>query len=264
MSNLRRQGTFPDSDYESCPVGGEWWTCTDANYPTFIGCCSSDPCSGSLCSGSDLYPMGFGSITTPAPDYPNHSCPYGGLWYTCADNTTPFQGCCNSNPCNGVGCPASDLRPAGVHTVLLVGGTTFTVPASMATGSQATSSASASSSTSTSTITGTPTSVTTATALPAVAAKSSHTGAIAGGATAGGVLILALLVLILYFCGLRRKRQASLSEISPSMITSTGNASASNARQTQNQMSEYKGFYKDSPEMGQLTSYVSSSRALCP
>ncbi|KAG9248984.1 hypothetical protein BJ878DRAFT_485672 [Calycina marina] len=42
------------------------------------------------------------------------SCPKGGDWYTCWNQDPAFLGCCNSDPCNGVGCPASDLRPAGL------------------------------------------------------------------------------------------------------------------------------------------------------
>ncbi len=42
------------------------------------------------------------------------TCPNGGLWYTCAAQTPAFFGCCTSNPCNGVGCPTSDLRAAGL------------------------------------------------------------------------------------------------------------------------------------------------------
>ncbi|PQE23093.1 hypothetical protein CJF32_00004479 [Rutstroemia sp. NJR-2017a WRK4] len=44
------------------------------------------------------------------------TCPLGGQWYTCEDQTPTFFGCCTSNPCNGVGCPASDLRAAGMGT----------------------------------------------------------------------------------------------------------------------------------------------------
>src|ERR1700743_111922 len=141
MAHVRRQDSFDDSDYESCTVGGQWWKCEDVNYPTFIGCCSSNPCSGKMCPEGHLHPMGFGTVTTPVPDYPNHSCPYGGLWYTCADNTVPFQGCCESNPCNGQGCPASDLRAAAVHTVVVAGASTFTVPASVATATRTAASA---------------------------------------------------------------------------------------------------------------------------
>jgi hypothetical protein len=239
MPNLPRQSTIVDSDYESCPVGGEWWTCEDSNYPTFIGCCSTDPCSGVLCSGNDLYPMGFGSVTTPVPDYPNHSCPYGGLWYTCADNTTPFQGCCESNPCNGVGCPAADLKPAGVHTIVLAGGSTFTVPSSVATG---TSTSQLPTSTSVATITGSPATATATSAmsLPSVAAQPNHTGAIAGGAAAGGFVLAVAVGLFLYFGWIKRRRQSSVPEVS--------NARAYNEMQARGLISEHKGSYQDSPQ----------------
>ena len=133
MAGILRRSSFDDRDYVSCPVGGSFYLCADVNYDTFLGCCDANPCSGRMCSEDDLSPMGFGEETSPAPDYPNHSCPYGGLWYTCADNDPPFQGCCDSDPCNGDGCPKSDLRAAGVHTVEVAGGSTFTVPMSSAT-----------------------------------------------------------------------------------------------------------------------------------
>jgi len=34
--------------------------------------------------------------------------------YTCASQTPTFFGCCTSDPCNGSGCPTSDLRAAGM------------------------------------------------------------------------------------------------------------------------------------------------------
>lgn len=131
MAGILQRTTIDDFDYVSCPVGGAFYLCADVNYLTFLGCCDANPCSGRMCSADDLWPMGFGKKTSPAPDYPNHSCPYGGLWYTCADNDTPFQGCCISDPCNGEGCPTSDLLPAAVHTVEVAGGSTFTVPATL-------------------------------------------------------------------------------------------------------------------------------------
>ncbi|OAL37657.1 hypothetical protein AYO20_03164 [Fonsecaea nubica] len=216
MAHLRRQDTFNDSDYVSCPVGGEWWKCEDVNYPTFIGCCSSNPCSGQMCSPANLSPMGFGAVTTPVPDYPNHSCPYGGLWYTCADNSVPFQGCCDSNPCNGQGCPASDLRPAGVHTVVVAGSSTFTVPATVAT----TSSASVSSA---------PATTTSSTARAQPASKSVDTAAIAGGAVAAAVS-LTIIIGLAVFCLIRRRRmKRSLQE----------------SAQLGREPLEYKSFYKD-------------------
>ncbi|KIY04181.1 uncharacterized protein Z520_00873 [Fonsecaea multimorphosa CBS 102226] len=216
MAHLRRQEAFNDSDYESCPVGGEWWKCEDVNYPTFIGCCSSNPCSGQLCPQSNLYPMGFGPVTSPVPDYPNHSCPYGGLWYTCADNSVPFQGCCASNPCNGQGCPASDLRPAGVHTVVLAGGSTYTVPSSVAT----TASASISPAYAT---------TTSSTALPQPVSKTVDTAAVAGGAAAAAVALTIIIGLAVYCLIRRRRMKKALQETA----------------QPGQGPQEYKPFYKD-------------------
>ncbi|EXJ63517.1 uncharacterized protein A1O5_11566, partial [Cladophialophora psammophila CBS 110553] len=199
MAHLRRQDGFNDSDYVSCPVGGKWWKCEDVNYPTFIGCCSSNPCSGQMCPQDNLYPMGFGPVTTPVPDYPNHSCPYRGLWYTCADNSVTFQGCCESNPCNGQGCPASDLRPAGVHTVVVAGSSTFTVPASVATSSSASGSSAFATTTS-------------STASPQPISNSVDTAAIAGG-VAAAVVALTIIIGIAIFCLVRRRRmKQSLQE----------------------------------------------------
>jgi hypothetical protein len=44
------------------------------------------------------------------------TCPLEGLWYTCTAQSPTFFGCCASDPCNGVGCPTSDLRAAGMGT----------------------------------------------------------------------------------------------------------------------------------------------------
>lgn len=205
MAHLRRQDSFDDSDYVSCSVGGDWWRCEDVNYPTFIGCCTSNPCSGRLCPAEDLYPMGFGSVTTPTPDYPNHSCPYGGLWYTCADNSIPFQGCCESNPCNGQGCPAADLRPAGVRTVDVAGGSTFTVPPTVATTVPTTTSTPRPTTSSNTTQDGS-----TNTSEPSQPkSESNNTAAIAGGAAAVAV-VLTMVIGLTFFCIMRRRRRRHL------------------------------------------------------
>ncbi|EHY52852.1 hypothetical protein HRR83_007596 [Exophiala dermatitidis] len=197
MAQIQRRDSFNDTDYESCPVGGRWAKCEDVNYPTFIGCCSSNPCSGQMCPAENLFPMGFGAVTSPAPDYPNHSCPYGGLWYTCAANTIPFQGCCVSNPCNGQGCPSADLRPAALHTVVVAGTSTFTVPSSVSTPAP------------TSTSSSTTTAWTTSTFTPAQSSHKTNTAAIAGGASAAGVVVLAVIVIVFYCCLRRRKAKAA-------------------------------------------------------
>ncbi|EXJ56020.1 hypothetical protein A1O7_08951, partial [Cladophialophora yegresii CBS 114405] len=207
MAHIRRQDAFDDSEYGSCPVGGQWWKCEDVSYPTFIGCCSSNPCSGRLCPEEDLYPMGFSSVTAPAPDYPNHSCPYGGLWYTCAENTVPFQGCCASNPCNGQGCPASDLRAAAVHTVVVAGTSTFTVPSPVATKSPTTTI-----STTDTTITSKPTIEGSTSASSQPVSESVDVAAIAGGAAAVAVVLTIIIgVLICWLIRRRRMKQAAMN-----------------------------------------------------
>ncbi|KAF7921422.1 hypothetical protein BELL_0086g00220 [Botrytis elliptica] len=47
---------------------------------------------------------------------PMGSCPLGGDWWTCLDQSPTFFGCCASNPCNGIGCPEEDLLAAGMGT----------------------------------------------------------------------------------------------------------------------------------------------------
>lgn len=94
----------------SCPVGGLPYTCATID-PTFLGCCDINPCHNSNCPSSNLFPMGLGDNFTYVF---GHSCQNGGQWWTCAEQTPSFQGCCETDPCNGAGCPvlvAADLSP---------------------------------------------------------------------------------------------------------------------------------------------------------
>ena len=222
MAHTRRQDAFDDSDYASCPAGGDWWKCEDVNYPTFIGCCSSNPCSGQMCPEGDLYPMGFGSITAPASDYPNHSCPYNGLWYTCADNIVTFQGCCESDPCNGQGCPASDLRPAGVHTVIVAGTSTFTVPPSVATEAP-TSVLSASVTTTSNGANRSSTPVASQLVSAQPVSKSIDTAAIAGGSAAVAAVVTIVIGLTIW--SVRRRRTKRVAEFPHKMVQHLRNRS---------------------------------------
>ena len=112
-----------------------------------------------------------------------------------------FQGCCESNPCNGVGCPSSDLRAAAVHTVDVAGSSTFTVPFSVATAgpTKTTSSAFA-------TITSSQAVQTSKSTSPQV-----HTAVVAGGAAAAAVT-LTLIVGLVYYCLMRKRRIKHLTE----------------------------------------------------
>lgn len=94
----------------SCPVGGLSYTCATTN-PTFLGCCDINPCYSGNCPPVSLYPMGLGDNYTYVP---GHSCPNGGQWWTCADQKPTFQGCCATDPCDGIGCPT--LIAAGLDT----------------------------------------------------------------------------------------------------------------------------------------------------
>ncbi|TGO64813.1 hypothetical protein BCON_0005g00090 [Botryotinia convoluta] len=47
---------------------------------------------------------------------PMGSCPLGGDWWICLNQSPTFFGCCASDPCNGIGCPEEDLLPAGMGT----------------------------------------------------------------------------------------------------------------------------------------------------
>jgi hypothetical protein len=76
--------------------------------------------------------------------------------------------------------------------------------------------------------------------LPSVAAQPNHTGAIAGGAAAGGFVLAVAVGLFLYFGWIKRRRQSSVPEVS--------NARAYNEMQARGLISEHKGSYQDSPQ----------------
>ncbi|KAH7323820.1 hypothetical protein BKA65DRAFT_540422 [Rhexocercosporidium sp. MPI-PUGE-AT-0058] len=180
-----------------CPVGGDWYTCT-AQSPTFFGCCTSNPCRGDNtgCPASGLRAAGIGSGTNAdgtvnGTYWPNTQCTKG-QWWTCDVPQEPtFQGCCDVNPCNGVGCPAGSLQQAAFRTV----------PATTATSSSATQRPSSSPNTNSS------------------GDSNPNIGAIAGG-VAGGVVILIVGLVILWMC--RRRRQKNPTMPSSSLEGSNG------------------------------------------
>ncbi|KAH9216691.1 hypothetical protein DL95DRAFT_255631, partial [Leptodontidium sp. 2 PMI_412] len=116
----------------TCPLGGLWYTCT-AQTPTFLGCCTSNPCQGDgkICPANDIRAAGMG--TDPGPDpgvtsnddsyWPNVQCS-AGKWWTCALQTPSFQGCCEVNPCGGDG--TGLLHPAAFKSAPLEDATVST------------------------------------------------------------------------------------------------------------------------------------------
>ncbi|KAH8660915.1 hypothetical protein BGZ60DRAFT_356551, partial [Tricladium varicosporioides] len=91
----------------------------------FFGCCNSDPCNSKGCPAADLKPAGLGTAPGPASDttknpngswYQYEQCS-AGQWYTCADISPSFQGCCDINPCSNKGCPSSNLHAASFKSI---------------------------------------------------------------------------------------------------------------------------------------------------
>ncbi|KAH8673549.1 hypothetical protein BX600DRAFT_207745 [Xylariales sp. PMI_506] len=98
----------------SCPIGGEFYTCTSATI-RFVGCCTIDPCAdgSGYCPPADLRESAFSmGHFIEAPD---QECVAAGTsedWYSC-DSSTAFFGCCSSNPCENHGtCPQANLLAA--------------------------------------------------------------------------------------------------------------------------------------------------------
>jgi hypothetical protein len=209
------------------------YTCTDQT-PTFFGCCTSNPCNGVGCPSSDLRAAGMG--TGSGPDFsvndssywPNVFCAHG-QWWTCAEQTPSFQGCCISNPCANAGCPMGNLFPAAFGTVSSAASTSTSkiTPASSSiqTASSSTQTISssikltASSSTSSFQLTTMTTSAAMATTSTSSAGLPTPTtspgpniAAIAGGAAGGsfaGVLLLLIIAFVIWRCRRRRKSNAS-------------------------------------------------------
>ena len=91
----------------TCPLNGTFYACEFGE--RFLGCCANgSPAVTSGCPQEDLLPASFKkeyyAYTTSA------ACTQGS-WWSCADTSPPFLGCCLSNPCLN-GCPATDLRAA--------------------------------------------------------------------------------------------------------------------------------------------------------
>jgi hypothetical protein len=95
--------------------GGTWFVCSEPELPRFVGCCVSDPCanaSGQGCPTKDVRSASFN------PNYYSsigvNACSdfAGSKWYTCANITSTFLGCCKVNPCDQHYCPPGSLTGA--------------------------------------------------------------------------------------------------------------------------------------------------------
>lgn len=166
--------------------------------------------------------------------WPNVHCNQGLCW-TCAVQKPSFQGRCGSNPCEGAGCPSSELYPATFSTIpaslsppgasILTSMTTSTIFSSstsitivssqssspLPSGSSLSLSSSLTAASSPSSTALSPTS-STATAQPAIttsiSSSSPNVGAIAEG-TPGGAVFLILMGIIFYLLlRLRQRRYA--------------------------------------------------------
>ncbi|KAG9228105.1 hypothetical protein BJ875DRAFT_354990, partial [Amylocarpus encephaloides] len=166
--------------------------------PSFQGCCTSNPCNGGAgCPASDLRPAGIPENGVVATNEPNVLCDKaaGFQWWTCSAQNPSFQGCCKSNPCNGVGCPSTDLGPAQFKVI----------PGASTTLQSSTGSAS-----STTGPTGSPTAganvngVTNAADQHTVVAHKDNTPIIAG-VVVGGVVLIALMGFLFWFLRGRKK-----------------------------------------------------------
>ncbi|KAK3984262.1 hypothetical protein QBC44DRAFT_253306 [Cladorrhinum sp. PSN332] len=99
----------------SCPSGGSFYICENTRVE-FIGCCTSDPCTteiGGKCPQNNIRPASFSSDSYQ--DIPAQQCDSTdpkALWFTCASNNPPFMGCCKSNPCSSGSCPTNNLVAA--------------------------------------------------------------------------------------------------------------------------------------------------------
>lgn len=93
----------------SCPFNVTFYACDFGE--KFLGCCENGSPASTCTNGcpqEDLLPASFEKVYY---DYVTRAACTRGDWWSCADISPPFLGCCLSNPCLG-GCPPSDLTAA--------------------------------------------------------------------------------------------------------------------------------------------------------
>lgn len=93
----------------SCPLNVTFYACDFGE--RFLGCCKNGSpaniCTNG-CPQEDLLPATF---EEEYYDYVTRAACTTGDWWSCANISPPFLGCCLSNPCLG-GCPPSNLTAA--------------------------------------------------------------------------------------------------------------------------------------------------------
>lgn len=93
----------------TCPLNVTFYACDFGK--RFLGCCENsspaDTCTNG-CPQEDLLPASFEKEYF---DYITRAACTRGIWWSCANTSPPFLGCCLSNPCLG-GCPPGDLTAA--------------------------------------------------------------------------------------------------------------------------------------------------------
>ncbi|KAI0479341.1 hypothetical protein GGR56DRAFT_673267 [Xylariaceae sp. FL0804] len=114
----------------ACPSGGDAYVCANLSSSSqFVGCCTADPCStGGMCAADALRPATYdpqANPNLPAQDCMASTGDGGGggaadagvvpWWYTCADTSPPFLGCCTVDACESDqagGCPLGNVSIA--------------------------------------------------------------------------------------------------------------------------------------------------------
>ncbi|KAK0648577.1 hypothetical protein B0T16DRAFT_116941 [Cercophora newfieldiana] len=187
----------------SCPTGGSFYVCQN-NATEFIGCCTSNPCADGSgnCPKSDLRSASFSGDSyseIPAQQCAGGSGSSSALWYTCQKNLPPFLGCCSTNPCSQGSCPSTNLAPASLSSNATSRATFLALGADP--------------------ITPTPSDTPAATSRAGLS-----TGAIAGIAVGGALLLIVIAGFTIYKCGWcakkKKKRESYESPFIPAGLVS--------------------------------------------
>ncbi|VUC29621.1 unnamed protein product [Clonostachys rosea] len=97
-----------------CKEGGSFYVCQDKPVQ-FIGCCTLDPCKtdDGNCPTENLRNTTFDKLHYS--QFKAQGClsddPQD-IFYTCANTSPPFMGCCAQNACQSDGCAAANLSSA--------------------------------------------------------------------------------------------------------------------------------------------------------